>query len=133
MFLFTSHTDGKGGVVIGIAPWIAKHIIDKGEDPSHSCVWVLTFINGQLIGFCSIYALNFAKECIVLWIWLANKLPNAEWIIGGDFNMVEHAYNHSWSKDFNLSREEFDSWLFWWNSLGVVDPIHEKKIIHSHN
>ena len=132
-FIHTAHSDGKGGVVIGMAPWVSKYVIDKGEDPSHSCAWALKLINGQLIGFCSIYASNFVKERISLWDWLANNLPNADWILGGDFNMVEHSHDRSWNSFLKLSRDEFDSWVFCRNSIGVIDPIHDKFSSHSKN
>lgn len=75
MFLHTLHSDGSSGVVLGLSPWISKHVIDKGEDPSHSRVWAFSFINGQPIGFCSIYAPNNPKDRSLLWDgWLNTSL-----------------------------------------------------------
>lgn len=59
---FIRHIEMEGGAMIGFAPWVYKFVIYKGEDPSHSCVWALTFINDQPIGFCLVYAANSAKE-----------------------------------------------------------------------
>ena len=104
-FFHSTHRDGSGGAVIGLAPWIAKFVIDNGEDPSHCCVWVHTIINAQPIGFCSIYAPNDPKNRTSLWDWTVNNLPNADWVLGGDFNMVEKHVDHSWYIYCKLGKE----------------------------
>ena len=115
---------------MGLASWINRFVIDRGEDLAHNCVWVLSFINGQPIGFCLIYDPNCAKERCDLWDWLSNNLPWADLVFGGDFNMVEHHSDRSWSNCVKLSNDEFDKWLFCHNTVGVIDPISKKYSSH---
>lgn len=122
-----------GGAILDFSSWMSKFVIAKGEDPSHSCVWVLLFINGQPIGFCSVYASNNARERCELWEWIAKELPNADWVIGGDFNMVEYSTDRSWASHAKLGHEEFDKWLHCRNSIGVIDPIHSNSCNHFQN
>lgn len=68
-----------------------------------------------------------------LWDWITNNLPHVDWIIGGDFNMVEHHNDRSWISDIKLNKEEFDKWLLCHNTLGVFYPIHKKRGIHDSN
>lgn len=133
LFVHTLHNEGSGGAVLGLSPSISKFVIDKGEDPSHYCVWALTLINGQPLGFCSIYAPNNPRERVALWDWMSKNLPIADWVLGGDFNMVEHHEDRSWSSHLKLSQEEFEKWIFCRNVLGVVDPIHNKFSCHAKN
>lgn len=74
---------------------MSKFFIAKGEDPSLGYIWALTFINGQLIGFCLVYTSNYAKERCELWDWMAKELPSVDWVIVGDFNMVEFVNDHN--------------------------------------
>ena len=64
---------------------------------------------------------------------MARNLPQADWVIGGDFNMVEFQNDHSWPNHSKLSIEEFDKWLLCHNSIGVIDPIHDKSSTHDNN
>ncbi|XP_057873595.1 uncharacterized protein LOC131079610 [Cryptomeria japonica] len=123
LFLHTNHADGGGGVVLGLAPWLAKHVVDSGSDPNHHCVWATTLINGMLVGFCSIYVPNSSLERTSLWEWLRYYLPNVDWVLGGDFNMVEHPSYRSWNSSTRLSHSEFEAWTLTRNSLGVHDSI----------
>ena len=132
-FFHTLHSEDRGGAILGFSSSMSKFLIAKGEDPSHSCVWALSFINGHSIGFCYVYSSNKARECCELWDWMAKELPNADWVIGGDFNMVEYSVDRSWTSHAKLSHEEFDKWLHCRNSIGVVDPIHSKSSSHFQN
>ena len=38
-----------------------------------------------------IYDPNDYRDRVSLWDWLAGNLPEAKWIIHGDFNMVENS------------------------------------------
>jgi hypothetical protein len=90
LFIYISHKEGSGAIVLGLSPWIAIHVIDKGGDPSHSCVSALSFINGQPLGFCLLYSPNNPKETIFLWDWMSKSLSNVDWAFGSNFSMVEH-------------------------------------------
>lgn len=62
------HRQGRGLLLV----WLHGSIVFfyKGEDPLHSYIKTLSFINGQPIGFCSVYAPNIAKELCELWEWM---------------------------------------------------------------
>lgn len=68
-------------------------MVAQGIDLLHRCTWVTVLIQYRLTSFCSIHALNTRSNS--LWDWMASSLPTIEWLLGGDFNMVE------WSKDKN--------------------------------
>lgn len=47
--------------------------------------------------------------------------------------MVEHHHDRSWLNHIKLNNDEFDKWLLCHNTLGVVDPIHNKRGSHDNN
>ena len=65
-FVHTKHIDGSGGAILGLAPWISKHIVASRSDPNNHCVWATVLIKNMLVGFCSIYAPHSSLERIIL-------------------------------------------------------------------
>lgn len=64
---------------------------------------------------------------------MAKYLPNVDWVIGGDFNMVEHHKDWSWFNYCKLSQEEYERWIYCQNIVGVVDPVHNIFFTHATN
>lgn len=56
-FLHTNHINGGGGLVLGLTPCLAKHIVAIDIDPNNHFIWVTTLIRDILIGFCLIMLL----------------------------------------------------------------------------
>lgn len=46
---------------------------------------------GMSFGILNIYASNDASERCSLWRWITFSLPQATWVMCGDFNMTERA------------------------------------------
>ena len=92
--MFSSqHEVGRGGVVTLLSPRLHSAIISHSSDPSHRIVWLLLSINNHSFGVINVYASNDAVERAQLWVWLADNLPPATWVMCNDFNMVEVASN----------------------------------------
>jgi exonuclease III len=88
---------GCGGLCIFISPKI-QHLVH-----SHSVVnrnqaqWVMfKGVPGGDVAVANIYAPNSSQERIMLWRGLINCLPQGcRWILGGDWNAVEHVKDKS--------------------------------------
>ena len=52
-------------------------------------MWVTLLLQERLLGFCSIYAPNSSLAHSHLWDLMASYLPDVDWIVGGDFNMMK--------------------------------------------
>ena len=78
----------RGGVVLAISTYLQSFVISYGRGPNNNYVQITLLVQERLISFCSIYAPNSSVEYSIIWSWLTS-LPDAEWVIGGDFNMVE--------------------------------------------
>lgn len=89
--LYSGHQRGKGGVALLINLGWMSYIIEHNFSPSHRAIWVIFNINGVKVGICNIYAPNDYRARESLWDWLAINLPDANWIVLGDFNMVENS------------------------------------------
>lgn len=86
---FTNHEKGKGGATILINPNWKNSIIDSGISPCNRVVWATFYHGDSSFGLCNIYAPNDYRDRSELWKWFSS-LPDIPWILGGDFNMVEH-------------------------------------------
>ena len=75
--------------MLGMAPWMGGLCGHLCKDPNHRCLWVTCMLTGRVIGFRSIYAPSLLVYHVCLWNSLTNYLPDAEWILLGDFNIVE--------------------------------------------
>ena len=59
----------------------------------HRTIWLLLSINNHSFGVVNVYASNDAMERPQMWALLADNLPSATWVMCGDFNMVEAAFD----------------------------------------
>ncbi len=92
--MFSSqHEVGRGGVVTLLSPRLHSAIISHNFDPTHPIIWLLLSINNHSFGVINVYASNDVVERAQMWGWLADNLPPATWVLCGDFNMVEVAYD----------------------------------------
>ena len=82
-FLDYTSFSGYMGVVICMSPY------PQNSSPDKRYVWVTIFFQERLLGFFSIYSPNLSFSRSYLWDWMASSLPDADWIVGGDFNRVE--------------------------------------------
>lgn len=64
-------------------------VVSHNYSPCHRAIWAIFKINGCNIGICNIYAPNDYRDRAVLWDWLADSLPEVNWIVLGDFNMID--------------------------------------------
>lgn len=63
-----------------------------------------------MIGICVLYATNLSSKHSGLQDWMASSLPTVDWIVGGDFNMIEWEGDHFGSM-----------WLVVWRCmLGII-------------
>lgn len=85
----TKHNKGKGGVVILIYPKWKASILCSEISPCNRAVWVSIKDGDSTFGICTVYAPNDYRERADLWQWISS-LPDIPWIVGGDFNMIEH-------------------------------------------
>jgi hypothetical protein len=46
-------------------------------------------LDGQILSLLKLYASNDAKEQVTFRNWLANELLKSQWLLCGNFNMVE--------------------------------------------
>lgn len=127
LFLHTNH-DGVGGIVLGLASWLAKKVVAIGSNPNNCCGWATVIINDTVIGFCSIYAPNSPIERTYLWEWIRLHLPNAQWIIGGNFKLVEHPSNRNWNNSYLLSQSKFEAWTLALMPLECMIPFQAKPL-----
>lgn len=86
---FTKHEKGKRWVAILINRNWRNSILCFGVSPCNRAAWVTFQYGDSSFGLCNIYAPNDYRDRAELWKWLAS-LSNIPWILGGDFNMVEH-------------------------------------------
>jgi exonuclease III len=79
--------NSKGGTLIAIHPSIT--IINSGTTLASRIAWAeLNSKQGKLI-IAKIYAPNISVDRKTLWKSLQDTLPKGNWIIAGDFNMME--------------------------------------------
>lgn len=112
----SSHLKGRGGVSLLVSPRWANFITANGCSPCNRAIQASVNINNTLLGICNIYGSNNYNERIALWDWIAS-LPDIPWIIGGDFNMVEHGEDKMGGTTFNKDLTSHnDRWNFNINS-----------------
>ena len=92
--MFSSqHKFGRGGVVTILSPHLHSTFIAHDSNPMHRTIWIFLSINNHSLGVVNVYASNDAVERCQMWAWLADNLPPTTWVMCGDFNMVEVAFD----------------------------------------
>lgn len=81
----------KGGTGIVISPKISTMLVDHETIvPGHAQFITIQFTKELKVGILNIYAHNYTSSRARLWNTIRHyNLPEAEWILGGDFNMIE--------------------------------------------
>ena len=59
----------------------------------HRFIWLFLSINNHSFGVISVYASNDPVERSQMGGWLPKKFPLDTWVMCGDFNMVEVAFD----------------------------------------
>lgn len=88
-FMASKHEKGKWVVAILVANKWKPYLTNLGVSPCNKVVWATFERCDAKFVVCSIYAPNDYLNRSELWRWLAG-LPDVPWVLGGDFNMIEH-------------------------------------------
>lgn len=111
-------TDGRGGDALLVQK--DYNIIDSGELPFGQGVWIKMFVDDVIFGVASLYAPNEAAKRYDLWSWLSFNLHAGQWLILGDFNMVEHRDDTSGTSVL-IRGEELVNWRLFKTKLDLED------------
>ncbi|CAM6094214.1 unnamed protein product [Calypogeia fissa] len=93
-FVVDFGADGRAGPTILVLAGV--QILDKGTKGDGTFAWITVSSPSGPISVGSIYAPNGqgGREIRTqLWKWLRTKLHSGNWILGGNYNMVEHPDN----------------------------------------
>ena len=92
--MFSSqHDSSKGGVVTLLLNHLHYAIILHGSEPMHKNQLGFLSINSHYFGVVYGYASNDAMERSQLWAQIDDNLPPTTWVMCGDFNVVEVAFD----------------------------------------
>lgn len=110
-----------------------SYVVAKGIIQSERAVWVhLDHPQMGRIGIAAVYAPNKHPERKALWHKLADTLDKSrQWILGGDFNMVEESMDCKGGSSKILNGGELWTWRRLVNELSLVDS-HAHKADHLH-
>jgi hypothetical protein len=92
-FWASGQNHGNGGVVLFISDFVQSCFVGHGFDPYNICVWVTIFLHDNIVGFYSIYTPNTSDDSNTLWDQMVSSFPHVEYILGGNFHVVE------WDRD----------------------------------
>lgn len=97
--------------------WQVTEIGAKGDT---TFVWakILTDKGPILVG--SVYAPNQRKERMELWRWMTHLNPDEQWIIGGDWNMVD-LWDDAIGPCTLIHRRESRTWTKFVDKFTLVD------------
>lgn len=124
---FSGHQRGKGGVALLISPcWIEK-LVSHNYSPYHRAIWAIVKINYSIVGICNIYVANDYRERATLWDSLVDNLPEAKWIIMGDFSMMENNQDKKGVSNYGWKGNEQFFWNKFKRKFQVQDPLEKKK------
>jgi hypothetical protein len=87
-------------------------------------VWITLLIQERLLGLCLVYAPNISLDRLNLWERMVSSLLDAEWFVGGDFNMVEW---EGGDVGVVISGSEKHAWARCKAGLQLFDPKWWKK------
>lgn len=113
--------EGRGSLALLIHPDFAIH--NCGSIQPSTTSWAS--IQGSLGTFnvASIYGPSVPPNKAELWCTLNDSLPNKDWIIGGDFNFMEHDSNSTTQASL-LRGEELDKWCSLKTRFGLTNSYH---------
>jgi hypothetical protein len=110
--------EGRGGSALLLHPLltvISSGILNKGR-----ATWVVVSHSEGPVGLASIYAPNSSRLWAVLWEELKNTLPSAQWILSGDYNMIESRSNSTGSSP-SLQGRELEGWRLFKTRFNLQD------------
>lgn len=120
-------TKFKGGTGIIIADRLASSITSHGVlYPGRAQYITIQLSHSLLLGIINVYGFSDPGPRAMLWNHLANTdLPDAQWIIAGDFNNIEQASDkQGGSSNSNITRRELEAWNRLLMRLGCRDAHH---------
>lgn len=106
-------TKYKGGTSIIIAEHLTSSITDHGVlYPGRAQYITIKLSQDLTIGIINVYGFNLTGPRAMLWNHLARTdLPDAHWIIAGDFNNIEQTSDkQGGSSKTSISRRELEAW-----------------------
>lgn len=117
------------GTAISLSRKFAELVIHTAAPIEGRANYVILNVNGQKVGLLNIYAPNRTGPRARFWGALADHVfPQADWVVGGDFNMVEDAEDRT--ADFhanNIGRREEGAWGRFLQHLGIQDVFYSDE------
>ena len=117
----------KGGTCIILSEQMANSIMGHGVlYPGRAQYITIRLSQNLVIGVINVYGFNLTGPRAMLWNHLAQvELPEANWILAGDFNNIEQASDkQGGSSKACISRRELEAWNRLLMRLGVRDAHH---------
>ena len=126
----------KGGTTIILNERMAATVTHHGILYPGRAQYVVIQLSSQLhIGIINVYAFSNTGPRAMLWRHLANAtLPEAQWIIAGDFNNIEHPHDkQGGSPQTTISTRELETWTQLLTILGVQDVFNSGAFFRKTN
>ena len=117
----------KGGTGIILSERMAASVTHHGILYPGRAQYVVVQLSSQLrIGIINVYAFSHTGPRAMLWRHLANAaLPDAQWLIAGDFNNIEHPRDkQGGSSQTTINARELETWTQLLTRLGVQDAFN---------
>lgn len=121
-----------GGTGIILAERLASLVIQHGVLYPGRAQFVTLQLSPHLkLGILNVYGFSETGPRAVLWSHLAQvELPEAEWILAGDFNNIEQASDkQGGSPQTRINRRELEAWNRLLMRLGVRDSFHLRAFL----
>ena len=116
-----------GGTSIVIGEHLIQSVTNHGVLYPGRAQYITVQLSQQLhIGILNVYGFSETGPRAMLWNHLAQaKLPDAQWILMGDFNNIEHSRDkQGGNSKSNISNRELEAWNRMLTRLGVRDSFH---------
>jgi exonuclease III len=130
---FSAHTTRfKGGTGIILSERMTEVITGHGVLYLGRAQYITIQLSTNLhLGILNVYGFSHSGPRAMLWDHLANaELPEAQWILGGDFNNIEQASDkQGGSHKTSISRRELEAWNRLLMKLGGRDAHHTGSFV----
>ena len=125
---YSAHTGRfKGGTGIVLSERVAAVVTNHGIlYPGRAQFVTLRLSPALHLGIINVYGFSHTGPRAMLWNHLANTpLPEAQWILAGDFNNIEHPRDkQGGSTATNINARELEAWTQLLTRLGVQDAFN---------
>lgn len=125
---FSAHTGRfKGGTGIVLSERVAASVTHHGIlYPGRAQFVTLRLSSALHLGIINVYGFSHTGPRAMLWNHLANTpLPEAQWILAGDFNNIEHSRDkQGGSSATSINTRELEAWTQLLARLGVQDAFN---------